>query len=389
MTIPATDNPYLALRNLNLIQRQAGVDPEIAELVGAYGRLLIDRGRPLEFHDSDPAGTDPVFLSLRKKNPELDPRIADFLARYSRFMAARRLPALFNVAHLARRWNVSERYLQWVAHNPRGFYREFRIPKKNGAQRVILAPTGFLRARQDWILEKILNRQRSHAAARGFVRGCSILDNARPHAGRRVVVGIDLQDFFPSITHRQVRRVFERIGYPYRVANLLANLCTVDGRLPQGAPTSPALSNLVALNLDRRLDGLRRKMKFRYTRYADDLTFSSNHPRLPALLPFFKQIIREEGFAVNERKVRVMRAGARQEVTGVVVNEQPNLPREQRRRLRAAVHRLKTQGEQFVNLKSACRPEADPVNVLRGHLSYLQMIRPERQIRDALDLLTA
>lgn len=363
---------------VNLLQRQAGVDPEVAELVAAYIRLNGgDENSPPPYTGEAIHGGTRDFLCgwIARKNPNLDPRILEFLVRYSRRMAARRQPIILSVKHLAKKLRMSEPRLRWMARNARSHCTEFRIPKKDGGERILLAPHGKLMTVQRWILRHILDRAKPHACATGFVEGRSIVDNAQPHAGRAVVVRLDLKDFFPSIRFEQVRRVFQSLGYPYRVASVLAGLCTADGRLPQGAPTSPALSNLVCRNLDRRLAGLAGHHKFIYTRYADDLVFSSNNEKLPKLIPFFKQLIREEGFEVNERKISVMRRGQRQVVTGLVVNEEPNLPRRQRRLLRAALHRARTAGLHAVEWPAAL--SADPVNALHGHLAFFRMVRPE------------
>ena len=377
-TAASTNDPYLAVHNLGLLQQQAGVDPEVAELVCAYARMRADAGKPLVFYNESASirrlSRSVFHRRFIQKNRNMDPRFLDFLVRYANTMAGRGLPIIYSVDHLAAKRRMSGNRLHWMARNQKRFYTEFQIPKSNGERRTILAPNGALRTQQEWILRRILNGRTSHPCAFGFVPGRSIVDNARRHTGRDVVVRIDLKDFFPTITHREVRKVFERLGYPYRVANLLANLCTVDGHLPQGAPTSPSLSNLVCQRLDRRFAGLRRKLKFWYTRYADDLVFSSNNPKLPSLIPFFKEVIQEEGFEVNDAKVQVMRQGQQQKVTGVVVNRKPNVSREQRRRLRAALHRLKTQGPDAVVLKSR-KPDADPLAVLQGHLSFQNMVR--------------
>jgi len=376
-----TDDKYLAVRNLGLVQRQAGVDPEIADLVCAFARLRTDAGRPLEFYEED-ASVDRMAQQfchgwLVEKNADADPRLLSFLTSYGGTMASRRLPVIYSVSHLAKKLRVSEARLRWMTYNQRRLYRQFTIPKANGKAREICAPEDQLLTFQRWILGHILNRGRVHKYACGFVRGRSILDNARPHIGRKVVVRLDLADFFPSITQRQVRKVFERFGYPYRVASVLANLCTLDGRLPQGAPTSPAISNLVSVRLDKRIEGLKKKMKFRYSRYADDLVFSSDNPKFPCLIPFLKELIRSEGFAVNEDKIRIMRAGVQQKVTGIVVNTKPGITRKQARRLRAAVHTVKMKGVGALRVQTRRVGEVDPLYVLRGQLSFLRMVRPE------------
>jgi retron-type reverse transcriptase len=272
---------------------------------------------------------------------------------------------------------------------PRGLhfsYTQFEIPKRRGGTRTIDAPSEALKDLQRRILRRMLNPLPVHPAATGFVRGRSIVDNARPHAGCGVVINIDLADFFPSITAERVRATFRALGWGGESAGILTNICTHEGRLPQGAPTSPAISNLACRKLDARLEALMRSKKLRlavrrnpqtgeitaetsssqviegaYTRYADDLTFSlamfgrnkrrrprpKDKPKRPrvvapsrALLTHIRKIIEDEGFTIQKRKrVRVQRAHQRQTATGLVVNAKVSLPREVRRRIRAMQHR--------------------------------------------------
>lgn len=373
-----TDNKYLAIQNLGILQRQAGVDPEMADLIVAYARLCADKHKPLKFYDEMATLEDlykqPIHRWLLDKNETEDPRVLSFLVNYGNAMASRHLPVIYNARHLAKKRGIELGLLQAMSLDQRRFYHTFEIPKKNGETRKIMEPTEQLLTMQQWILAEILGHGKPHRYATGFIRGKSIVDNAKPHVGRKVVVRIDLKDFFPSITHRQVRKVFEKFGYPYNVAALLANLCTVDGCLPQGAPTSPALSNLVSIKIDRRFTGLKWKLGFRYSRYADDLIFSSNNEDMPQLIPFIKQVIREEGFGVNEDKVKIAYRGQRQIVTGIVVNDKLNLPRDHVRKLRSAALRMSTSGREALELTSRNPGEHDPENVLRGHISYLRMV---------------
>lgn len=375
-----TDDPILALQNLSLLQRQAGVDQEVSDLVCAYARLKIDSGQELDFSreamSPEMLAGQPFHRWLFDKNTTVDSRFLSFLVSYSRVMAGRGLPAAYNTAHLAHKHKMSKNHLLWMAYHQKSYYTHYEIPKADGSPRAIDAPSGRLLTMQQWILRRILDRGKPHKYASAFIKGRSILDNARPHVARKVVIRIDLKDFFPSITYKQVRKVFERFGYPYRVAVLFANLCTLDGRLPQGAPTSPALSNLVCVKLDRRFAALARKSKFRYSRYADDLVFSSNNQKFPSLVPFLKEIIWEEGFAVNENKLQVMRQGHRQAVTGLVINAKPNLNRDYIRRLRAIAHRLKTRGITAIRLPFKRGRSGDPACVLQGHVSFLAMVCP-------------
>jgi retron-type reverse transcriptase len=363
-----------------LLQRQAGVDPAVAELVVAYGRLLADAGEPLVF-DREPAPRGSPerkwALRLRHKNPEVDERFLRFVAAYCARMEARGFLPLLGADDLAERLGCETIELRALAAKTSRLYREIKMPRAGRAPRILHSPREPLRTVQRWILKHILQTYQPHTAAHGFVQGRSIVSNAATHTGASILVAVDIADFFRSIGWKRVRKGFEKLGYPYSVAVILANLCTRAGCLPQGAATSPALSNLVCETLDRRLAGLARSRGFHYSRYADDMTFSSNDSRLPALLPFIRQIVGEEGFEVRERKTRVARSGARQVVTGLVVNERVNLPRAHVRRLRAAAHRFATQGAAAVSL-DARSPSADPERVLRGHLAYLAMVKRSR-----------
>jgi retron-type reverse transcriptase len=262
-------------------------------------------------------------------------------------------------AELARRLGVPERQLRATPVA----YRRFDVPKRTGGTRTILAPAPPLKAMQRRILNKLLARLAAHPCAAGFEVGRSIVTNALPHVGAEIVIRLDLKDFFPSTTAVRVESYFRTIGWDAEAAALLTRLCTHDGSLPQGAPTSPRLSNLVNYRLDARLLALARARGAAYTRYADDLTFSGSalaphtgrrDPKsllaldLPAdrfndLINAVKRIVASEGYALHtDKKLRIMRRGDRKLVTGLVVNEKVNLPRATRRRLRAAEHHLAT-----------------------------------------------
>ncbi len=282
-------------------------------------------------------------------------------------------------------------------------YTHFTINKRNGAPRQIWSPIPRLKFVQHWILENILNNLMTHGAAHGFVRGKSIVTNAAVHTDSALLIKLDVKDFFPSVHWRRVKGVFRHAGYPEQIATLLALLCTEsprqmvqqDGKtyyvalsdraLPQGAPTSPALTNIVCLNLDRRLTGLAEKMGLRYSRYADDLTFSlsvnstetknitqpadHNH-RIGQLLGSVHKILREEGFILNKEKTRIIRLGNQHTVTGMVVNGEgvPRVPRKIKRRLRASLHNLAS-GQPL--------REHETLDTLSGYAAWIASAEPE------------
>ena len=248
----------------------------------------------------------------------------------------------YGLNELARRLGVSEAELDAVAVG----YQEFRIPKRSGrGHRRILAPNRQLKAMQRRILRRVLALLVSHPRATGFERGRSIVTNAQVHCGAAVIVRLDIRDFFPSIKAGRINAFFGRIGWSRTAAKRLTELCTYDGGLPQGAPTSPRLANLVNYKLDTRLHRLGERLGAAYTRYADDMTFSfavDDPATVRALVKLVKRIVRLEGYRLNGRKLRILRRHQQQRVTGLVVNERVNLPRRTRRRLRAVEHHLAT-----------------------------------------------
>lgn len=316
------------------------------------------------------------------------------------------LPVVHMASQLAGAMNIPLSKLRWLTYHRSGaavvHYHRFEIPKKTGGTRLISAPKTALAQAQRWVLDTILSELDIEDTAHGFVRGRSIVTGAAPHAGRAVVINLDLKDFFPSITFRRVKGLFASFGYGEQVATVLALLCTepprvateLDGKifhialgqrqLPQGACTSPALTNLLCRKLDRRLSGLCAKLDFAYTRYADDLTLSGDdRTSVYSLLRLVRRIVKEEGFVENQAKTRVMHRGRRQEVTGLTVNETPNLSRKERRRLRAVLHNVARDGLEHNNRYDHPSFEA----YLKGRVAFATMVDPERAPiwRSALD----
>jgi RNA-directed DNA polymerase len=317
-------------------------------------------------------------------------------ARLARFD----LPALATEADLAEWLGIPLPRLRWYTHERAAdttwHYVRYTIPKRSGGERVILAPKRELKQLQRKVLDDLLARVPVAPAAHGFVRGRSILSNARPHAERAAVLKLDLKDFFPSITAPRVRGLFIALGYPFSVAATLALLCTEYEREPferdgaryyvsvgprhlvQGAPTSPALANLAAWRLDRRLAGLAGKHGVTYTRYADDMTFSADDVEaVRTVRVVARRIIEEEHFAVNPAKTHLAQRSARQVVTGLVVNDRPAAPRELRRRLRATLHNASRTGLAAQNRDGRQSYAAH----LRGQIAFVESANPQHAER--------
>jgi RNA-directed DNA polymerase len=304
----------------------------------------------------------------------LDAAYVERCLAYARPLIASGLPVIFDQYHLARLVGYDINYVLGASNAPAKYYRSYSIPKVSGGTRVITEPLPSLKEIQHWILANVLADIAIHPFAKGFVRRRSIRDNARYHQRQPQVLTVDIEDFFGHVTTLKVLRIFSSLGYPPRVAALLAGLCTRDGSLPQGAPTSPALSNLACAAIDKRLSGFARKYRIRYTRYADDLTFSG---RFDAgdLITFVKTVLTPYGFSLNEKKTRLMQRHQRQETTGVVVNEKLQVPREVRRRIRQECWYIEKFGlNSHVQRRQITR--ANYVRHLLGIAGYVLFINP-------------
>jgi hypothetical protein len=336
------------------------------------------------------------------------------LARHARASRVRKrlnLPQIADLAQLRELLGIrSPRQLGWMllaSDLDNGPYTRFTIPKRDGSERAICAPKPQLKWVQRQIHQQILAKVPTHEAAHGFIEGRSTVTNALPHLGAKLLVKFDLRDFFPTIHYYRALGLFARLGYPLddarfgteddsqRVAATLARLCSYTpdprawhlGHCPQGAPTSPAISNLVCRRLDARLSGLAKRSGGVYTRYADDLTFSFKEDKLD--LGRFRwwvdQVCHQEGFLVHQDKFRVIRCSQRQVVTGIVVNDVLRVPRDERRRFRAILHNCRTHG-----VESQARGRENFAAWLRGYASYVHMVHPEegtellRQVEELL-----
>ncbi len=272
-------------------------------------------------------------------------------------------------------------------------------PKASGGQRLLSIPKSRLRAVQRQIHQGILNHIPLHTACHGFRRGHSCLTYAAPHAGQRIVIRMDLQTFFTSIPYRRIHALYTSIGYSSVIARQLALLCThrvplselasqphlswhqrkrlMQPHLPQGAPSSPALANLCAFALDRRLAALATKMGATYTRYADDLAFSGGEQLEAAadrLHVLIGHIVQDEGFTLNMRKTRVMRQGVKQQLTGIVLNRHVNYPRKQYDELKATLYNAIRNGPESQN-----RQQHDDFRAhLLGRIAHVQSLNPQR-----------
>ena len=310
------------------------------------------------------------------------------------------LPELSSLANIADAIGFSTEDLVWLCYERAtsefDHYTRFEIPKRSGGKRLISSPKPKMRQAQSWINLNILNQLKPSIYCYAFRPNTSIVDNAKQHMNKKVVIKLDIKDFFPSITFNRVRGYFEFLGYNPGVSTVLALLCTdaprvrvtLKGRsqivavgarsLPQGACTSPAIANLIASRLDNRLAGLIKTFNdnWSYTRYADDLTFSTSHsePEIGKIIAAVSHIANEEKFVIKNEKTRIMRAPRRQSVTGLLVGDQVRIPKATIKNMRALFHNIESKGAEAVSEEI----KKNALNVAHGYWAYLYMVNPKQ-----------
>lgn len=212
-----------------------------------------------------------------------------------------KIPFILNIEHLGKTVGIKKEIIFYFILFTEKYYREFKIPKRNGKWRNISSPYSAILSVQRWILDNILTSIPLAPVAKGFVKNISIKDNVLVHINKKCLLKIDIKDFFPSINLQRIIAVFLNLGYPKNISFFLAKLCCKDNCLPQGAPTSPYLSNVVCKRLDRRLESLSKKCNINYTRYADDMTFSGQYIS-HKFIEYVYGIVSSEGFIPNYKK---------------------------------------------------------------------------------------
>ena len=257
--------------------------------------------------------------------------------QYSTRLLQNRLPVIFDRKHFSLLLGLKEEYLKMLIILSDQLYNNVDIPKKLGGYRTIDIPIEGLKYVQRWILDNILYNIPTSTASTGFVPKKSIKENAEKHVNKDCVITFDIKDFFPTIKFEEVFRIFNYFGYTNDMSYVFAKLCTRLGSLPQGAPTSPYISNIACLKLDKRLLNLTQSLNANYTRYADDMTISGGR-FLIKYLDLFKEIISEEGFVINNKKTNIKYRHDRQMVTGLVVNEKVSIPKKTKRYLRQQIY---------------------------------------------------
>ena len=285
--------------------------------------------------------------------------------------------------------------IQKVVNYP--VYTSYKIKKKSGGLRTIESPDETLMAIQKK-LNFYLQSYYYHIKPKhvhGFVLNpyrtisvANIVENAKMHVGKKYVLNIDLKDFFSNISANKVKKMFSGKYFIFNdfMTMVLTLLVTYKGKLPTGAPTSPAISNFVCLDLDQSLLEFSNSNGLTYTRFADDLTFSSDEEITDVLLLMIKEVIRLNGFIVNNKKVRIKSSVRQQKVTGIVVNEKVNVDRKYIKQVRAMLHHLKLEGLTAATMKHFGLSDRNQMlelkfmNRLSGYINFIGMVRGKKDL---------
>lgn len=281
------------------------------------------------------------------------------------------LPVITTIDDFSEITHISKYTIFQLSFHSDKYYKTYSIPKKSGELRTISQPSKKLKGLQSWILVNILNELKVSSSCKGFEKGSSTADNAKPHKGANTILTLDLKDFFPTVKRNQVYSIFKAVGYNKIISTILTNICTFEGALPQGSPCSPKLANLSAWSLDVRIQGYVGKRGISYTRYADDLSFSGLSPaKVVKIIRMIKVIIENENFVVNPSKTRVAGAARAKRVTGLIIsNDTFGIGKQKYKDLRAKIHHL-TLPEEQNNEKL--------VYEVGGWLSYLNSVDKKR-----------
>jgi RNA-directed DNA polymerase len=284
------------------------------------------------------------------------------------------VPVIYNAVHLSLLCGFKNNYLLKAITRTPFYYRTYKVAKKKGGFRNIKEPLPGLKQTQQWILRNILESVPVSRFAKAYKKNVPLRENARFHQHQPMVLTVDLVDFFGSIDTKSIQRVFRSFGYAQPMASLLAKLCTLNNQLPQGAPTSPYLSNLVFRELDQEIAAYCIKRNIRYTRYADDLAFSGDfNPE--EVLQFLASVFRNGPFILNTKKTRIMRRYQRQTVTGIVVNNKTQAPASFRRQVRQELYYI----QKFGLVEHARMQGKSPFSYyeqLKGRIQFIQQVNP-------------
>ncbi|URZ88271.1 retron St85 family RNA-directed DNA polymerase [Floricoccus penangensis] len=305
------------------------------------------------------------------------------ISNYKSKLAESKVPVIFEVEHLRRLLGLKENYIELIILNRHLHYHEFYIPKKNGGERKIVSPSVNLKKIQRWILDIILSNVETHHLSFGFKQGVSIVDNAKVHLNKELILCVDIKDFFNQISEEKVTEIFRSFGYSDDLCYSMSMLCCYENQIPQGAPTSPSLSNIYFSPIDKELDEYCKSNKLSYSRYADDISVSGSKGGVLKSYGEIVYILNKYGFELNYKKTRFLKKSQSQKVTGLIVNgKKVNLPKKYRKNLRLEMYYLKKNGlEGHLRESSNNNDLSNYKGYIYGKVNFLKMFDKDTAIK--------
>lgn len=318
---------------------------------------------------------DRLRQAMEGKYPDKD---INYCTEYARNLLDKNLPVIYDARHAEEILRLNE--------IKRECYHVFVITGKN-KERMITAPSREIKRRQQWILEEILEKQSVSKNCHGFVKKRSIVTNAKMHMGHKNILNLDIRNFFPSITQAMVTSQFQQMGYSKSAAEVLAEVCCYEGILPQGAPTSPYMSNLILKDMDQELEKFCRKKQITYTRYADDMSFSSDE-EISGFLQDICSVVEKHSFEINEKKTCYYQDPYRKIVTGLVVKDnEVCVPKKFKRKFRQEIYYCRQLGVQRHLENTGNKERTGFKEYMYGKAYFITMVEPEtgKKYLEALD----
>lgn len=307
---------------------------------------------------------------------------------YAKKIHDKGFPIIYNIEHFSKLVGFDKALLTTMSFSSKSFYRKFRIPKKSGGYREIHEPLPMLKEVQKWILKNILYKASISPFAKAYIPNKNIKDNVRFHKKKKLIVKLDIEDFFNNITNKQVNNFFLYAGYEKKLAFFLTSLITMNNSLPQGAPTSPYMSNIVMKSFDTDISKICQKNKILYTRYADDLTFSGNVNKQKIINSCEKRL-EKIGLKLNLEKTKVLKPHNKQSVTGIIVNEKVQIDRISRDEYRKLTYYIREYGVEnhLKKIGENVSPKQYLIS-LKGKISYAIFINPyDKKLKSYLKIV--
>ncbi len=310
------------------------------------------------------------------------PHIVENCLDYARTLLSKELPVIYNTTHLSNSVGYTKSYLKRAAKYSTFFYKDYSIPKKTGGTREISEPLTSLKEIQNWILHNILYKIKVSRYAKAYIKNRSIINHVKYHDNQEYVLTLDIKNFFPSLAFDTIKSTFHSFGYNDIVSDLLAKLCMRDSVLPQGAPTSPYLTNIIMYGFDETTGKEIRDKGLHYTRYADDIAISGNINDKDEIIKSISDKLEILGLELKPEKTKFMRQSERQIVTGIVVNQKIQVPRKLRRKLRQSMFYISKHGLDD-HMKKVSIKKKNYLRHLLGTANYISFINPkDEEVRD-------